>query len=163
MSQTEMLKNEVLEEILRERNNYYVLKKRIIDFWILISPNFLLNLEIKNKLKKTSFFNKYINENDDSIFFKPNEKHSGFFSILVSSDKKFINWIRLRIGFFENLNDLNIENASILDSSLKSNGAYGSFTDDDSISLAFTLKSNISLINPALITPKSTSIILENV
>jgi len=41
MSQIDMLENQVLEEILRERANYYFSKNKNIDFWLLISPNFL--------------------------------------------------------------------------------------------------------------------------
>ena len=35
MSQIDMLENQVLEEILRERANYYLSKNKNIDFWLL--------------------------------------------------------------------------------------------------------------------------------
>ena len=41
MSQKDMLQNQVLEEILRERATYYISKKRTLDFWITISSDFL--------------------------------------------------------------------------------------------------------------------------
>lgn len=35
MSQKDFLENQVIEEILRERANYYTSKDKIKDFWIL--------------------------------------------------------------------------------------------------------------------------------
>ena len=43
MSQKDMLQNQVLEEILRERATYYISKKKTLDFWITISADFLEN------------------------------------------------------------------------------------------------------------------------
>ena len=47
MSQKSLLENQVVEEILRERANYYISKKKPLDFWITISPNFLADSIIK--------------------------------------------------------------------------------------------------------------------
>jgi hypothetical protein len=109
MSQEEMFKNEVIEEILRERTNYYISKNKIIDFWLTLCPNFLNIEEIENtnffkkeKLKKKSIDDKF------------------FYSLLISSNKEFINWVQLRIGFFEKIGKMNEMNDIF-----KSNGIYG--------------------------------------
>jgi hypothetical protein len=75
MSQEEMLKNEALEEILRERIGYYLSKGKTIDFWILDNPSFL---DLKNLNQKR-------------------------YSVLISLDNTFISWVRLRLGYFDSL------------------------------------------------------------
>jgi hypothetical protein len=56
MSQIDMLENQVLEEILRERANYYLSKNKNIDFWLLISPTFLKINNLLEKIKQTNFY-----------------------------------------------------------------------------------------------------------
>ena len=55
-SQKDFLKNTVIEEILRERTNYNYQQKKQRDFWILVSPSFLLNNELNNKIKISNYF-----------------------------------------------------------------------------------------------------------
>ena len=43
-SQKELLENQCIEEILREKNTYYLNQKIQRDFWLLISPKFIYNL-----------------------------------------------------------------------------------------------------------------------
>jgi hypothetical protein len=50
MSQSDFMQNQVLEEVLRERATYYNEKKKSLDFWVLISPNFIKNLDLNMKV-----------------------------------------------------------------------------------------------------------------
>nr|YP_009395300.1 hypothetical protein [Polysiphonia infestans]ARW64280.1 hypothetical protein [Polysiphonia infestans] len=78
-SQSFFLDQEPLEEILRERTNYYKNFNQEIDFWFILNPSFsdslgnLLNVP-DNKLNKSS-------------------------AAIVSLDKQFIEWLKLRIVF----------------------------------------------------------------
>ncbi len=88
MSSSEFLKDNVLEEVLRERAAYYLAKNRKQDFWVIKSPKFLSHSKILKEFRNT-------------IFFK--QKKSQNYYALVSSDKVFIDWLALRIGYFESL------------------------------------------------------------
>ena len=101
MSQQNLLQNEVIEELLRERSNYYVSQNKNPDFWILPSPDYIENKDIKNKLINSSFYKKHINtiNHIDPILRKD------FFACLVSTNENFIDWFKLRIGDFEKLNE----------------------------------------------------------
>ncbi len=95
MANFELLKDNVIEEVLRERAGYYLSKNKKNDFWIIHSPQFLFNKETYSNFQ-------------DTAFYKKNNKQN-YFAIL-SSDKTFINWLGLRIGYFEPLqktNDIN--------------------------------------------------------
>ena len=103
MSQKDMLENEALEEILRERANHYFSKSKILDFWLLISPNFVSKIEKKI---------------ENSPFYKQKEKliknnNNSFYSVLMTSNKEFLQWLCLRLGYFENLK--NLKDNNILD------------------------------------------------
>jgi hypothetical protein len=113
MSQKQMLENEVLEEILRERASYYFSKKRNLDFWVVISPDFVKSSEIKTKIKNTNFYAQQKN----SITYN---KNYDFYSALISSDIEFIKWIKLRLGYFENIFD-----EKEIKTSYISDGIYG--------------------------------------
>jgi len=89
MSQKEFFENQVFEEILRERVNYYVSKNQVIDFWISLEPEFLTELLTSKNYQTTQFFKR--------------TKGKVPYSCLISTNKEFINWIQLRLGFFENL------------------------------------------------------------
>lgn len=79
LNQQKFFKNEVLEELLRERINYYNSKKIKLNFWI--------TLLSKDQL---------IKDKNDKIFL----------AALVSTNKEFINWIKLRLGFFKKINNI---------------------------------------------------------
>lgn len=91
LAQQNLLKNQVLEEILRERSNFYSLRNKITDFWILISPKFL------------STFDQDIRNSD---FFFQNKRYilsrnaQSFYSLIISPNKSFIEWLKLRLGYF---------------------------------------------------------------
>jgi hypothetical protein len=125
MSQKQMLENEVLEEILRERASYYFSKKRNLDFWVVISPDFIKSSEIKTKIKNSNFYAQQKN----SITYKGIEginkelKNYDFYSALISSDIEFIKWIKLRLGYFENISDE--KRTKEIKTSYISDGIYG--------------------------------------
>jgi hypothetical protein len=50
MSQKDLLQNQVLEEVLREKASYYNARKKNPDFWILIDPSFLYEKNRKYKI-----------------------------------------------------------------------------------------------------------------
>jgi Protein of unknown function (DUF2488) len=72
-----LFEEEPLEEILRERINYYKSINKPIDFWILRNSS-LINFPHLINIKKT------INQP---------------ISAIVSYNLHFINWIKLRVGF----------------------------------------------------------------
>lgn len=76
-SQSFFLNQEPVEEILRERMQYYKSSNKDIDFWFVLNPSFLSFL----KKDSISF------QNDNSV------------AAIVSLDKQFIQWLKLRIGF----------------------------------------------------------------
>lgn len=77
--QYNLLTSQVLEEILRERSNYYLSRNKIFDFWILISPKFLSTYQATNK--------------------------SNVYGVIISSNKDFIEWLKLRLGYFTTIED----------------------------------------------------------
>jgi hypothetical protein len=95
MSQKDLFKNQVLEEILRERKTFYTTKKQDIDFWILISPSFLNSTIYKEKFLETNYY-KQLN-------LKLEKSSIESFSCIISMNKEFLDWIKLRLGFFDNL------------------------------------------------------------
>lgn len=95
MYQKDMFKNQVLEEILRERKTFYAAKKQEIDFWILLSPNFLNIKRTKEKILETNYYKK--------LNTKSEQKSTKYLSCIISSNKEFVEWIKLRLGYFENV------------------------------------------------------------
>ena len=55
MSQQDLFKNEVIEEIIRERTNSYFNQQKRNDFWILVSPNFVNSKNMSEKIKETNW------------------------------------------------------------------------------------------------------------
>ena len=76
-SQDFLVKEEPLEEILRERKNYYKSISKEIDFWFVLNPSFI-----------------DIATFDDNYVKLPKKC-----AAIVSLDKQFIQWLKLRIGF----------------------------------------------------------------
>ena len=106
MSQQDFLYNQVIEELLREKSNYYISQNKKRDFWVLTSPEIIKNNKLNDKIKESSFYKKnkkLINLTEDS------EKQ--FYSALVSTNADFIGWFKLRIGDFEEIgSNINKEN-----------------------------------------------------
>ena len=50
LSQYDVLKNNVIEELLRERTEYYKSQNKVLDFWVFLNPTLLdvpfINLSI---------------------------------------------------------------------------------------------------------------------
>jgi hypothetical protein len=149
MSQKDLLQNQVIEEILREKSSYYLAQGKTPDYWILISPTFLNDFEISVKLKKTKFFQNQQNK----IIVKSNQNEDlEFYAALVSLDEEFMNWVKLRLGYFEDLYEP--KGNSYLDSYV-SDGVFGKFTIQEPISKIGTiLNSNSSFVHPDIISSK---------
>ena len=145
MSQKQMLENEVLEEILRERATYYFSKKKCIDFWVTISPEFVKDLSLNEKIKNTNFYKQKESEiNYNSI--------RNFYSVLISSDKEFIKWISLRLGYFENIADHIKQDTK---STYISDGIQGIVEGNANEKLWFSpLKSNKNFLHPDILLKK---------
>nr|WMP12172.1 Ycf54 [Laurencia verruciformis] len=71
------LYQEPIEEILRERTQYYRSLNKDLDFWFTLKPDFISLLDHKNH-----------------YFSIPNS-----LAAIVSLDKDFIQWLKLRVGF----------------------------------------------------------------
>ena len=88
MTQKSLFASQVIEEILREKTNYYKTSKKKKDFWILTSPKFIFEKDISENIK-------------GSRFYKTNKENIKYLSAIVSTDKSWIRWLELRIGYFE--------------------------------------------------------------
>nr|QUE29871.1 Ycf54 [Erythrotrichia carnea] len=71
-----LTEEEPLEEILRERVSYYKLTNKSIDFWFIEDPNFFNAPQLKKIIGKDT---------------QP-------FAAIVSTNRIFINWLKLRVG-----------------------------------------------------------------
>jgi glycosyltransferase involved in cell wall biosynthesis len=60
-----------------------------------MSPSFLLTNEIFNKVKKSRF---YSLKSSDLVY-----KEKFYNGVILSTDSEYINWLRLRLGYFENI------------------------------------------------------------
>ena len=125
MSQKDFFENEVIEELLRERANYYLAKNKIKDFWIINSPNFITKEVLKNKIQSSNFYEEKYNK----INIKLGNLDYQFYTTLVTSDLSFIKWIQLRLGYFENINDI-LENNNKT-RKFKSDGLFGQIDNID--------------------------------
>nr|YP_010619585.1 hypothetical protein PN023_pgp179 [Tayloriella tenebrosa]WAX03598.1 hypothetical protein [Tayloriella tenebrosa] len=76
-SQNFFLNQEPIEEILRERTQYYYKCKKEVDFWFILNPHFIQSLDYT------------INHHDQNQSF----------AAIVSLDKQFIQWLKLRLVF----------------------------------------------------------------
>lgn len=141
MSQKDFLENQVIEELLRERANYYTTKNRMKDFWILNTPTFIHSKNIKEKIIKSNFYKQKYKEINSKI----NNMSYEFYSALVTSDFEFIKWIQLRLGYFEDIeNSLNSNNYFVSD------GIFGKLGNQDIENLSI-LESSPKYIHPDIL------------
>jgi hypothetical protein len=98
MSQKELFQNVVAEEIFRERSNFYSNIKKSNDFWIVVSPNFVENQEVIKKIEQTQFY--FQNKENLRMFV---DTPSDFYAAIISTNKEFIQWFILRMGYCENI------------------------------------------------------------
>ena len=145
MSQPDLLQNEVIEEIVRERTGSYALQNKKNDFWILIAPHFAKSPKISEKIKQTNFYKQKKNSLVSS-------NESEFYGAVVSINKEFITWLALRLGFFENIESftqLNAPNANYI-----SNGILGKIEESEITAENSPLKSSPEYLFPDLLTNK---------
>lgn len=76
-SQDFLVNEEPLEEVLRERRNYYNSISKEIDFWFVLEPNFI----------------------NEATFYSQSSKLPKKCAAIISLDKQFIEWLKLRISF----------------------------------------------------------------
>jgi hypothetical protein len=115
MTQQDFLKNQVIEEVIRERTNYYINRKDCLNFWVVMSPDFLNHIEIKEKIFRTNFFFQKKNEIEN--------QNKLYTACIITTDYDYLLWLKLRLGYFENIN----ENEISLNTSLRSDGIFGIF------------------------------------
>jgi hypothetical protein len=136
MSQKDFFENQVIEELLRERTNYYLTKNKIKDFWLLVSPDFVLSTDLIDKIKSTNFYSQ------QSQVIEDKSSNNPFYISLVSTNLEFIKWIKLRLGYFEGL-DTDIER------SFKSDGIQGKLNIVENKNI---LKCKPNLLHPDILT-----------
>ena len=149
MSQKDLLQNQVIEEILREKSSYYAVQNKIPDYWILISPKFLTETNLEEKIKLTKFFQ---NQQEKIVFNSKKNKSVEFYASLVSLDKEFMNWIKLRLGYFEEIDTFQTEKSS---GSYVSDGVCGTLVIRNNLEEQNSLLSdNSNFIHPDIISEK---------
>jgi hypothetical protein len=128
MAQKDLLENQCLEEILRERATYFSIRKKQRDFWMVVSPSFLKDPTFKI-LKSTQFYKQKKAILSTTLGkTAENSEDTNFFVSLISLDKEFINWVELRLGYFENIeNDGSIKTEGSEKKNFVSDGIKGSF------------------------------------
>lgn len=146
MSQKDLLQNQVLEEVLREKASYYNARKKNPDFWILIDPSFLYEKNLIKKIENTRFYN----QQKDKIHysFSNLNNNSSFYGSLISTDEEFMRWIKLRLGYFENLDEINKNNNN---ASYVSDGVFGILKSTETKEI---LKSNKNYLHPDILLNK---------
>jgi hypothetical protein len=104
MSQKDVIKNQILEEILRERASYYNAKQQEQDFWIITDPSLLFKEKDYSKIIKTKFYTQQLSK----IRYKSETTNfsEDFLGAIISTNLKFIEWLRLRLGYFEESSNL---------------------------------------------------------
>jgi hypothetical protein len=143
MSQKDILLDQVLEEILREKTSYYLALDRTPDFWILVSPAFIEEQKLSAKIRTTKFFQ---DQKDKIIVEWPTGGFKEFYVALISSDEDYMSWIKLRLGYFEEMETL--RNDSFLPSYV-SDGVCGSLLiDENQHQSSSILDSNYSHLHP---------------
>ena len=117
MSQKDFLENQVIEEVLRERANYYVSKNKLRNFWIVNSPDFVSVPKFNAKIRSSNFYK----QKNKQIIAKLNNKDYEFYTALITFDYEFIKWIQLRLGYFEDISTISASSTY----SYISDGIYG--------------------------------------
>jgi len=149
-SQNNLLQNEVLEEVLRERTAYYQTQKKKRNFWVNISPNFVQeNTVFFKKLIQTNFYQQH-QKQLKKIELKEKKTDKLFLCSIVSYDKKFIDWLALRLGYSESIQ-------SAFETNQISNGIIGSSSDFEN--KENLLKGSSSSVSPSILLLKIQKII----
>jgi hypothetical protein len=149
MSQQDLFQNEVIEELLRERAHSYILQNKKNDFWILISPKFFDDPKIKAKIEQTNF---YKNKKNLILLDSQNEN---FYAAIISTNKEFIIWLNVRLGYFESLDNVVPNYATNSNySDYISNGIIGKFTTVESKEKRGLFNFKLNFIHPTILLNK---------
>jgi hypothetical protein len=140
--QKDFFENQTIEELLREKATYYNSKNYIIDFWILVQPNFLKNNLLQNNIKGTNYI-------------KNNKYSDGYYVVLKSTNLEFIKWMKLRLGYFEELFSKNF------DDKLISNGVYTDSVTLKNYKVFSNLRSNRYSLSPKILAEQLQSMTLN--
>lgn len=128
LSQYDLLKNNVIEELLRERTEYYKSQNKVIDFWIFLNPIFLNVPFINSSITSKDFYSNSYN--------RINFNNNDYLAVILSTNKEYINWLKLRLGGFDVISVEKYLKSSlnkIKKSSIKWDGLYGKFNTLKSI------------------------------
>jgi hypothetical protein len=147
MSQKDIIKNQVLEEILRERASHYNSKQLEQDFWLVTNPSKLFENKTYSKITKTKFYNQQFSK----IRYESQigEFNQDFLGAIISTNIQFIEWLRLRIGYFEDSNALPDNSKA----SYVSDGVFG--TVNSTYYFRNLRKDNFTYLHPDLVREKS--------
>lgn len=136
MDQFHVYCNEAIEEILRERNSRINSSNFKGELWLVNSPLFVNEENLLSKIKKTRFFETNIKNIAYPTLDLLNNQiaNSYYLTALVSTNENVINNAKLRIGSFEDISKIEIndweeelENFKTgIDA--KSNGIWGSLS-----------------------------------
>jgi hypothetical protein len=152
MAQLDLFQNEVLEECLRERSTTFFLQKKRHDFWITIQPQFIEKKEISLKIKETNFYKQKKNLISPTNILSSNSSFE-FYAAIVSPNLNFIQWLSLRLGYFENLNSFEINKKLAVNPDYISNGIFGKFNFDSKEKYneeASVFNSNSKFLHPSI-------------
>jgi hypothetical protein len=155
MSQKDIIKNEVLEEILRERASHYNSKGQEQDFWIINSPTLLFKDRNYSQIIKTKFYNQQFSKiryESECGNFKQD-----FIGAIASTNMKFIEWLRLRIGYFEDSNSSSDNSGA----SYVSDGVFGTVNSGYYFGSLKNKKNRFYCLHPDLINEKNVIIVEE--
>ena len=78
-----------------------------------------------------------------------------FFNVLISTDIEFIKWIKLRLGFFEELNN------PLLNKNYNSNGIYLNSNNIQKFNLNIKLNNNKYSLSPNILVEQFQSIMVN--
>lgn len=146
MSQQDLLQNEVIEEVIRERASSYILQNKKIDFWILINPKFVNDINLPIKIKQTNFYKQ--KKNMVTYF---NDKCE-FYTAIVSTNKEFITWLSLRLGYFEDIDSF--EKLNPVNPNYISNGITGKVDTNSLSGKNFSFDAEPKNLHPTFLTTK---------
>lgn len=140
LSQYDLLKNNVIEELLRERTEYYKSQNKVIDFWVFLNPTFLDVSFINSSIISTDFYS--------NLYNRINFDNKNYLAVLISTNKEYINWLKLRLGGFAIISPEKYLKSSlnqIKKSFTKWDGLYGKF---NTLKLINTNNNNQELKKP---------------
>lgn len=150
MAQKDFLENQCLEEILRERSTYFSIRKKERDFWIILSPTFIYKPSFFEKVATTQFYNQKKDILSTNLF-DPSDTNN-FFVSLISLDKEFLNWLQLRLGYFENLDT----QTSLGEKKFISDGLQGTLKFSKITKLRNPFKGYFQYLHPDILIKKNT-------